>query len=164
MQNSIQQLLTYKSVNIRWQLAAFLLVVSTGFLVISYFVIDLEFEKAIAYLLLYILFIFILGYFVFMRTQYIFEPINLFCAYYITIVLGGVYFVWTNFEKTEYLTTYSRSPITVFNESMIYCIIGLVSTISGYFLVRNKKKILIQFESDEKISSSFGYISPRCAY
>lgn len=121
-------------------------------LCISY--IDVRYQISI--ILLVILFLLISGFFILKKDHILFDPMTMFSAYYYTVVLSGIYFVFTNFETSVVLsgTPISRRVIELFNYSLICFIVGYLATLLGYSCFRRKKDIKINLENNYQIPDS----------
>jgi oligosaccharide repeat unit polymerase len=128
------------------------LLYSAGFLIFFVSVWSVESKLRVSYLLLLILLLVLLSYFVLQERLNLFEPMTLFTAYYFTTIPACYYVAAGNFETGEYVTNFSHNVHWLFNRAILYLIIGYLSALFGYYVVKKKGKITIKYESVSQIS------------
>lgn len=110
-------------------------------------------DNVISYALITILSMIILWYFMFKSTRCLFDPMNMFSAYYMLVVPSAFHTLYNNFEKGEYVTHYNANAILLFNLSVLYLIIGFLSSVLGYELFKKKQYAIIRLETERIISN-----------
>jgi oligosaccharide repeat unit polymerase len=107
----------------------------------------------ISYFLLIILTLLIIFYFIAFKNKNLFDPLNLFSAYYFLVIPAALYGLITNFEHGEYISNFKNDTIYLFNITIILFIIGYIATIMGYRSFKKNGKIVIKYEDESKISN-----------
>ncbi len=111
----------------------------------------------ISFILISLLFLLITGFFILKKNIVLFDPMVIFSAYYYTVVISGIYLIFTNFETSIFFlnTSMSHHPLKLFNYSLFYFIVGYLSALIGYLcFIRKNKEIKITFENKSKIPDS----------
>ncbi len=99
----------------------------------------------------------IIGFFIFNKKIVLFEPIVLFSAYYITVLISGFVLISTNFATNVFIqnTSLIADLPTLMTHACMYYFFGYICTLFGYYLVKNnnlENKFI--FESKQKISDN----------
>ncbi len=129
-------------------------IVTITFAIIYNFKSQNEYSTSISILVILSLTIF--GFFFLKKHKILFEPIFLFSAYYITIVLVGLYCVHTDFNTVIFVnnTSFFSEKISVLTSyAMFYYLLGYIFTLIGYYSFRHRDpSIEIKFENKLKIN------------
>lgn len=114
-----------------------------------------KYQTSIYFLVL--LMLAIIGFFILNKKLVLFEPVVLFSAYYITVVIAGFYSILTDWDTNIFVNNTSfHNDITILTTyTCMYFFIGYVSMIAGYYLVkRNDLKIEYNLEPKSRISDT----------
>lgn len=89
------------------------------------------------------------AYFRLQKKVILFEPLSLFCLYYLTIPITNFYYIITEFESAIYLdrATLQASYLYLFSLSAFYYFVGLLSIILGYSVINKPALQPIKFET-----------------
>lgn len=107
-------------------------------------------------IILAIMFLVLLGFFILAKIDVIFEPIVVFSAYYISVLLSGIYFIVTDFNKAYYFQTgkMTYGYISLFNYALLYFFLGYIFTLLGYYLIKKNRNVSIQLETQEELPNN----------
>src|SRR5690606_20055851 len=91
-----------------------------------------------------------------------FNPINLFCIFYITIPLTSIYYIFTDFNNSIFIDKYllKGDYVSLFNLATFYYLLGLVCLIAGYRMFKNSIIGSMKFHSGN--NSEMSDILIRC--
>jgi hypothetical protein len=91
----------------------------------------------------------VLVFFAFKRKLRLFEPVTIFSIYYITIVPVALYLLLIDFRNSIVFdtTTFSNPTDKLFMMAMIYYVIGYISMVTGYYVIRTNRSVIINLNS-----------------
>jgi len=91
------------------------------------------------------------GFFIMNKKLVLFEPVVLFSAYYVTVVISCFYSIFTDWELNEFVNNSSfRDDITILTAyTCMYFFVGYLFMVAGYYLVK-KDDFKIQFVLDSR--------------
>ncbi|MEN6328399.1 MAG: O-antigen polymerase [Syntrophomonas sp.] len=113
----------------------------------------IKYQSAVYFLIL--LTLAIAGFFILNKRLVLFEPIVLFSTYYTTVLIAGIYSIYTDYNSNDFVnnTCFKNDIHILTTYACMYFFFGYICMLIGYYLVkRNNLQIKFDLETKEEIS------------
>ncbi len=108
-----------------------------------------KYQASIYFLVL--LMLAITSFFILNKKLVLFEPVVLFSAYYVTVVIAGFYSIFTDWRTNVFVnnTSFHNDITNLTAYTCMYFFVGYISMIAGYYLVK-RDDLNIEFDLEPK--------------